>query len=147
MKAPLPEPPADLSKTLVLLGRPVRTRLELHPEQASWTKSGNFMDTSHGRGKRFGLGSRQGKVMAEEREFHAQSPGYLFFTCSLQAMAPAVVLTWTGSALVQVAVSLTRTNMRPAPQLGHLTADSCARRLRIISSARGEPWPPLSGTI
>jgi hypothetical protein len=36
MKAPLPEPPADLSKTLVLLGRPVRTRLELHPEQASW---------------------------------------------------------------------------------------------------------------
>jgi hypothetical protein len=28
--------------------------------------------------------------MAEEREFHAQSPGYLFFTCSLQAMAPAV---------------------------------------------------------
>jgi hypothetical protein len=28
--------------------------------------------------------------MAEEREFHAQSPGYLFFTCSLQAMAPVV---------------------------------------------------------
>jgi hypothetical protein len=52
--------------------------------------------------KRFGLGSRQGNVMAEEeREFHAQSPGYLFFTCSLQAMAPAVVLTWTGNALAR----------------------------------------------
>jgi hypothetical protein len=75
--------------------------------------------------KRFGLGSRQGNVMAEEeREFHAQSPGYLFFTCSLQAMAPAVVLTWTGSALVQVAVSLTRT-------------------LRIISSA-AHSYPPLA---
>ena len=35
--------------------------------------------------KRFGLGSS-----AEEREFHEQSPGYLFFACSLQAMAPAV---------------------------------------------------------
>ena len=64
-------------EALVLLGRPVRTRLELHPEQAPWTKSGNFM------------AARQsaGQTMAEVREFHAQYPGYLFFTCSLQAMA------------------------------------------------------------
>ncbi len=58
MKALLPEAPADLSNAFVLLGGPVRTRLELHPEQASWTNPGNFMDTPHGRGKRFGPGSR-----------------------------------------------------------------------------------------
>ena len=92
MKAPLPEPPADLSKTLVLLGRPVRTRLELHPEQASWTKSGNFMDTPHGRGKRFGLGSRQGKVWPRRGVSRAISwvPVFHLFFTGLQAMAPAV---------------------------------------------------------
>src|SRR6266566_7497522 len=78
MKAPLPEPPADLSKTLVLLGRPVRTRLELHPEQASWTKPGNFMDTPHGRGKWFGPGSRHGKVWPRRGSFTRNLLGTCF---------------------------------------------------------------------
>ena len=87
-ESPLPEPPADLKQTLVLLGRPVRTRLELHPEQASRTKLAKLC--GHTTWTRFGLGRRQGQSMAEEWEFHAQSAGYLFFTCSLQTMAPAV---------------------------------------------------------
>jgi hypothetical protein len=45
------------------------------------------MDTPHGRGKRFGLGSRQGKVWPS---FRRNLLGDLFFTCSLQALAPAV---------------------------------------------------------
>jgi hypothetical protein len=87
-ESPLPEPPADLKQTLVLLGRPVRTRLELHPEQASRTKLAKLC--GHTTWTRFGLGRRQGQSMAEEWEFHAQSAGYLFFTCSLLTMAPAV---------------------------------------------------------
>ena len=131
-ESPLPEPPADLGKTLVLLGRPVRTRLERHPEQASWTKSGNFMDTPHGRGKRFGLGSRRRRGSFTRN---------LLCTC----FSPVLYRQWLPQSAQKSVPPKVRSRLGPVPRRMVLNQGDNARILRQWT--RVSPFADLSFAV